>query len=50
MIPVASVVWEGDQISAVIESESRIEGPYRAQLDIQVTGRSRLSYRQLAVE
>ncbi len=50
VIPMASVVWEGDQITAVIESESRIEGPYRAQLDIQVTGRSRLSFRQLGVE
>ena len=50
MIPVASVVWEGDQITAVIESEPRVEGPYRARLDIQVTGRSRLSFRQIGVE
>ena len=50
MIPVASIVWEGDQITGVIESEPRIEGPYRAQLDIRVTGRSRLSFRQLGVE
>ncbi len=28
VIPVASVVWEGDQITAVIESEPRVEGPY----------------------
>ena len=46
----ASVVWEGDQITAVIESEPRVEGPYTARLDIRVTGRSRLSYRQIEVE
>ncbi len=50
VIPVASVVWEGDVITAVIESEPRVEGPYRARFDIRVIGRSALSYRQVGVE
>jgi hypothetical protein len=47
-IPSAEVVWENDRITAVIESEPRIEGPFEARLDVRITGKSTISHRQIS--
>jgi hypothetical protein len=47
-IPSAQVLWDNDRISEVVESEPRIEGPFRARLDIRITGKSTIAHRQIS--
>jgi len=46
-IPSAAVTWEEGRITAVVEGDPRIEGPFQARLDVHVTGRSTIAYRQI---
>jgi hypothetical protein len=46
-IPSAEVVWEGELITAVVEDEPRIEGPFRARLHVHLTGKSTIAFRQI---
>jgi hypothetical protein len=39
---------EKEELPTVIERPARILGPWRAQLDVRVTGRSAMTYRQVA--
>ncbi len=47
-IPSSEVIWEGDTITAVIEREPRIEGPFQARLVVRVSGRSTITHRQIS--
>jgi hypothetical protein len=40
---------EDEELPTVIEGPLRILGPWRAQLDMRVTGRSAMTYRQVAI-
>ena len=46
-IPAPEVVWENDRISEVRYGPPRLFGPFRARLDVRVTSRSGIAYRQL---
>lgn len=48
-IPSAVVTWEEDRITGVVEGEPRIEGPFQARLDVHVTGKSTMSFRQIGL-
>ena len=40
---------EKAELPTVIEGPARILGPWRAQLDVRVTGRSVMTYRQVGI-
>ena len=46
-IPSAVVTWDGDLITGVVEGEPRMLGPFDANLDVRITGRSTIAARQV---
>ena len=46
-IPSAVVTWDGDLITGVVEGEPRMLGPFDANLNVRVTGRSTIAARQV---
>lgn len=46
-IPSPIVIWEDDRITDVVEQAPRKLGPIQARLDVVVTGKSTIAYRQI---
>jgi hypothetical protein len=46
-IPSPTVIWEDDRITDVVEQAPRRIGPIHARLDVDVTGKSTIAYRQI---
>lgn len=46
-VPSPEAVWEDDRITGVRYDPPRLLGPFRARLDVRVTGRSGIAFRQL---
>ena len=46
-IPQIEVVYGDQELPTVIEGPSRIIGPLEAQLDVHITGKTSIAYRQV---
>lgn len=46
-IPTAAVTWDEERITAVVEGEPQIAGPFAVRLNVRVTGKSTIAYQQV---
>jgi len=46
-IPTAVVTWDAERITSVVEGEPQIAGPFAVRLNVHVTGKSTIAYRQV---